>query len=944
MDVHASVDLGWPKSSSASDGLCRQVLSTPGAFCHMCLKQRDEQDLVSSYMRYFLSVLMWGLLMSLHALELDHGPDVIKVDLGNGVRLHFALDDGWLLGLHQTWSGDRSLRSDQTVLRPMIAQEYGSVGLWPFLRLESVAITDGALEISCRLYGSDRIEDLAGEFVITPDLSWAMHEGETPDLARMRQRLVELRPHLDPLVDDDPAVVRIARGIERMQRQAAEWPEGSYEHRQALMRLPQLHTQMQHLRDSLYQAAAVGDPELEALAAEVSSYHAAVRKRAAERPRIHRDYYDFAHLRLPAESCQVEDLRRRRRSLETRLQPGGRLTWIFRPQQRVIAGWSWAGWDQSYRVHLDDVHQTNVLRQVGTWEIDGDAVGLTVVNMRYRGLGGIEQTFQAAADGTGVAKAWSTTEILPGAAGSVPAVSPVVPASHDESLSDRGYAVRHRLGAWISKMARGGGTGFVDFQHREGLFLISYHERQGALRALTEIFPGDRQLSQTDEQWFANSNDITTEPQLYLTLNMPVDTGHHEMVTRWQEVDRYVRDVVSEHLGFVQTRPLPAVGWLHEVRRPEYYRWKAEEGARQWYAQGVRTVITHTPGWYTEQHRNGPHEPSTITRMMPYANSNRVFDWVITDDVRPYWRRFQEICAELGMTYHIYLGGMVRPDGPFAMAVGQDPALWGMNRPHHDRSHGYPPLAGHNLHAPGVEELLSKRLFAVQDNLGMQGLWCDSWQNMFLSQLNWGDGSGAPMQERWWPLVASWSRRGIHLMAESHAFPGLSCSIEVSGWEDAYHYFPFVTRWHRGTSQRNYDPERHNIMSFRFMANMAWLAPDGDPLAVPDFPRLSAEYRAAMPIMDRSWVLPEGAGVLWCPAGDARQGVWFSYHDGPVPPGIGAHYILDEPSAGLDHVRAHRTYRVSGDDLPRAFGMMSSPLADLREPMPVAEAFHYPDP
>ena len=54
----------------------------------------------------------------------------------------------------------------------------------------------------------------------------------------------------------------------------------------------------------------------------------------------------------------------------------------------------------------------------------------------------------------------SITEVIPGAVGGAPVVSPIVPASVD--IGDRGYALKHRMGAWIAQMARGGGANFVD--------------------------------------------------------------------------------------------------------------------------------------------------------------------------------------------------------------------------------------------------------------------------------------------------------------------------------------------------------------------------------------------------------------------------------------------------------------------------------------------------
>ena len=71
---------------------------------------------------------------------------------------------------------------------------------------------------------------------------------------------------------------------------------------------------------------------------------------------------------------------------------------------------------------------------------------------------------------------------MPGAAGGAPLVSPVVPPTGNGGM-DRGNAIRHRVGAWICRMARGGGHSFFDFQFRPEAGLIIYPQtpRRSAL-------------------------------------------------------------------------------------------------------------------------------------------------------------------------------------------------------------------------------------------------------------------------------------------------------------------------------------------------------------------------------------------------------------------------------------------------------------------------------
>ncbi|MFP4353617.1 MAG: hypothetical protein ACLFUJ_00735 [Phycisphaerae bacterium] len=88
---------------------------------------------------------------------------------------------------------------------------------------------------------------------------------------------------------------------------------------------------------------------------------------------------------------------------------------------------------------------------------------------------------------------------------------------------------------------------------------------------------------------------------------------------------------------------------------------------------------------------------------------------------------------------------------------------------------------------------------------GYDGFWGDNFQNLFMSTLDWANGTGTPLQRTWWKQLAAWSREGIGWMAESHSAPGLSCSIEVDNWEEDFWYFPHVVRPPRWTSQSDSD-------------------------------------------------------------------------------------------------------------------------------------------
>lgn len=184
-------------------------------------------------------------------------------------------------------------------------------------------------------------------------------------------------------------------------------------------------------------------------------------------------------------------------------------------------------------------------------------------------------------------------------------------------------------------------------------------------------------------------------------------------------------------------------------------------------------------------------------------------------------------------------------------------------------------------------------------------------------------------------------------MAESMAFPGLSCSIEIREWYEDYWALQYVWKWHRGTSQNDFTPQQHDRMAFQLMAAKGWAAPDltqsnwyqdahrdittfSPTDIIPSFRRFAHEYMAALPMMKRSWVLPDGLGMLWLPIDKATEGVWFAFRDAPAPDSVRVTPILDKQAEAADRVRKHHTYRITGDDLIRSFSIRIGTLDDVR--------------
>ena len=883
------------------------------------------------------------------AAEVRIGATQLDIRLGNGCRFEFARDGDLLLGLQKVSVGGVELKSDQTVQRPVLTQEWDRGRMiWPLLRFKDARQNGKGVEIVCELLGTSDEKAFRSFFMFGGNRDRALAEGMTPELQLLKQKADTADGTIRQAVENSAEYQQELRAIEAIEAKAAGEKDATAQ-KKTTDGAKRRRAKLPNLAVKLRPKVVAATPELAAAQRQIDDFERALEPVALRLGDIFRDFYRHAQIRQPAEICVVEGMKSAMLEWKDSCRPAGTLRWRIEPEERNVAGWRWVGWRQHFAFELAAGRKVNAIRVLGTWELDGKANDLTTVNLRYRGLGRIEQVFTARPQG-GVREAWTTTEILPGAAGQTYAVSPCVPKSDVRELQDRGYALEHRVGAWICRMARGGGTGFVDFQYRPQAAFCAFPVRQGNVRALSECFPGDEVVSQTDEEYFALTDRGETIPMVYLALlSKDAPLSRDESRTRWQEMDQHVRDQVSAELGFVQHEPMPGIGVCRDLGTDYMkgmYREFAEKLVDPWADQGVKWIVSHQmKGWHDR------------TRSGNAGNAGRPMEAFAES-----YRAFTRACAKKGVGYFQWWGagcGGAVPHlagdsedevnavlgevpgggkyGPYiAISAPGDYLGGGMgygkpDRPRSRRGSGFQLW---NPRHPKVFDLLLEEARITRDEYGLQGVWFDSFQNFNMSHLSWGDGSGDSCQRKWWEVAAAMSRAGIAFMVEGHAFPGLSCSIEVPEWEKDYWFFPYVWKWHRGLSQNAYSPEDLDDLCFRVMANKGWTAPDegykGKVDAIPDFKRFALEYVAALPMMRRPFVLGEERGVLWVGFDGDRDGVWFSFSEQAAPAGVQAFSISDQDRKPVARVERHRTYRVQSDDLLDAFGVRRGPLPDPR--------------
>lgn len=845
--------------------------------------------------------------------------DTLTVDLGNGAVLAFALAGDRLLGLRTATSGGMPLKSPSTRGLPLVA---GDDGDRPWvaddLRLRDAEVADGAvrLRLDLRLAAADGWRRW---FMAAPDLAWAEGEGLTPELARLRDEARAAEAEVAAAIAANPEHQALVAAAAALERELAAKP--GWDPAKPPKQLRQAREAPAKAEPKLRDALLAAQP---ALRARIAAWPTARAARGLANPKVHRDYHTFPMLRLPAEVCAAE--------MVAALPDGGavvgELVWTIRPDHEDVAGWRWSGWRWEFTASMAASHPLRALRFLGTWELGGDPVGATLVGMRFRGLGGIAQTVRADSDGA-VAEAWSTTETIPGAVGNAPVIAPAPPSSL--SVSDRGFGLKHRAGAWIARLGRGAGAPFVDWQQRSEACFAAFPVRQGDLRTLTECYPGDRAVSQTDEEWFARGRAAQSTAMRYLVLPAPAGApfAEHELRSRWGEVDRHVRDAVAAELGFVQFDPVPAQGFIVDGGWSGWLKDLAKALPR-YRELGIRSTQVHNPGWINGRYQGPDGPPRTGGGVC------LVYDWMPTADCAEPWRQLQREAARFGIGHYVWIGTYNWWDAPWPRSVVAGQSGWAVKNDGitTDDNAG---VWAHDYTDAAQRAAITSRLEACRRDFGFQGFWVDSFQSTAMHRFS-RPPAQRPNQRATWELLAEWSRKGVGFIAESTAFPGWNCSIELPGAEHGFEgqwwYLNQSTLWYRAVPLPGSGTPAADRFVFRCMANGAWPTTQEhgvpDPARrVPSHQRLAHEYLAALAAgMHRAFILPGEGGVLWLSAAGDTAGTWFSFSDQAVPAGVAASGILD--GAAADTALAHRTYRVQAPDLPAAFGLRRGPLPDGR--------------
>lgn len=893
------------------------------------------------------------------ATQIKQTVETLEITFENGTQLNFQLSEGDLLGLRSAKAEGLVLSHARTLLRPIVADDaYETNRPWVVYQfaLQDVKVKkDGSVELWLDLSATRQQEVIRSLYLWKGRPALALGDKITPELAQAKIKADAAVGRLNQAAEKTQALQSLRETIAEQQKKLEGNEELSNRERRLIEReLTRLQGLIPKLREEAYPDLARSDRSLAEDWQALQQYRQMLKARALEVGEIHRDYFGSALFRLPSQTNTAAHLESLKQLAGDDTFEVGKLKWVFKPVEINIAGWPYRGWVHHYELELKSKFSTRHFRETGTWELAGDPVGTTVIALRYRGLGGVDETFKAGASG-GIDRNFTTTETIPGAAGGAPLISPVVPPS--DNNRDRGFGIAHRVSPWIGRMVRGAGSPLFEFQHREQGVFVSFPDRLTNLRAVTEAFAGDAAISQTNEELFGRTSSLTTTPMYYLALAAPEDKPFalNECRTRWQEVDQYTCKRVSDELGFKQAEPLPGVGLNLDTA------WEKRIGdltsRMDFYADlGVRMILVHQPGWMNGRGMKETRDPKYVNLVADNAVGDcTIYDYVPRPSVGKEWKALTHKLAEHKVAYLVWSSYFSVGPGQFIQELRQKSGLTEKdfaNFEYPDAMTGNPDFfdRSHVPHNPRNEKMLKgyvDRIDQARDNYGLHGFWADSWQKWALLVENTDE--RAPVYRAWMEQFARWSQSGMAFVSEGHGSPIMSCSIELSEQKfvDEWWFMGQTTLWYRGNSRiPGHGSQAANEHTFRLMANKCWPYVEtgwGQSVlaSIPDFKRLAHEYNAALPSMRRSYILSDDAGVLWLPYDKDNEGVLFPFKEIKLNEAVTARSILKE--GNVDVAKAYQTYAVKAKDLMAAFELRRGPEPDPRqdwryEPM----QYHWP--
>ena len=536
--------------------------------------------------------------------------------------------------------------------------------------------------------------------------------------------------------------------------------------------------------------------------------------------------------------------------------PQAELRWTFRPLVEEIAGHQWRG--LGMRVALkapgNPVHW---LIEDTTWELGGSATGCTLIQQDVSTID-LEQVVVRDS-------AFSTIE---------------------KFALDGGWG-----GAYpMDMLPRCAGSSPLDFQIKGADALILFSERPSLTRARLEKHADEDLIHYTERPFFALTETAQAPERKLLVHRRGASLARHEHRNLWLDAFQEVRARIHTTYGFTLEVPKP-MAWAHL--------------------------------WDADLKRLGTGWSSALIDAMPRLASlgfqqvftHGVWDSVISDPLR----RDDEgnICCPYSFTFAEKFGGNsgMRTVVAAAEKSGIELSQWfsfhfskysPLFVAHPDwvlkEANGDPWDANyHSLWAgrirSGHGEWMKQAILDLRTEIGLPGLFFDSYQNLGVTCVDWGAADKSPQAEEIWRMQAEFQRAGFASQRpEVITIFGVS-NVSLFGfandkfrrrlWDDAVcgdHAFAlldtapaFFTAGSPFTAD-GCSPEKYFwLAAHRCLPAMGadpWKGEDPGGALAEDYARVNRAYSRALPAMHRPELVAGGTHVLWRDAAGRLSAVW----------------------------------------------------------------------
>ncbi len=545
------------------------------------------------------------------------------------------------------------------------------------------------------------------------------------------------------------------------------------------------------------------------------------------------------------------------------------LRWTFRPLSEEIAGRTWRGLGMRVAIEAPG-NPVHWLIEDATWEIGGAATGCTLIQ---QDVSTIDLEQDVARD-----SAFSTIE---------------------KFALDGGWG-----GAFpMDMLPRCAGSSPLDFQAKGADALILFSEKPSLTRARIEKHTDEDLIHYTERPFFPLAEAVVAPERKLLVHRRGSAMARHETRNLWLDAFQEVRARIHTSYGFTLEVPKPTI-WAHlwdaDLKRLGA-AWTAplQAAFSRYAALGYEHVFTH--GVWDSVTSDPLRRPDEGNICCPYS-----FRFAESFGGNAGMRELIAAAKAHGLDLHQWFSFHFSRHAP----MWTEHPDWVLKEANGDPWDGnYGTLWAGRMRS-GYGTWMKQAILDLRTQVGLPGIFFDSYQNLGVTGVDWGALDKAPQAEEIWRMQAELQRAGfVSQRPEVVSIFGVS-SVAMFGfandkfrrrlWDDAVrgdHAFAlidtapgFFTDGDPFTAD-GCSPERYFwLAAHRCLPSLSaspWTGVEPGGVLAERYAAVNHAYRRALPAMHRPELVAGGTHVVWRDAVGKRTAVWVISdiaidHEGPA--------------------------------------------------------------